>query len=176
MAYKQTERGSTLVEVLIAITVVTLVLVTSISGLTLVTRNRRYSTQEALSTKYNQESLEWFRKQRDSMGWSSFYNAVKATVIPSGSPTRVVYCLQNTFTTSVVLSNICSGGGVQCATSPTICPQAFTMQSDTVKRYIDIDLINLTNADQIQATAVIEWIDGGKTHTSQAVLKLRKWQ
>lgn len=171
MVRSRTDSGQTLVEVLIAVAIVTLVLVTSIAGLTLVTRNRRYSSQEALATKYNQEALEWLRRQRDSYGWRAFFELLSAA---SGGSQYVTLCLPSSLTSSVTLENICSVG--QCYGTESSCSDNFTLQNQTSTRKMNVDLLNLSQADAVEVSAVISWADGGKTHSSEATLRLREWQ
>ena len=68
-------KGSTLIEVLISIAVVVLVLVTVVSSGTMVTKNRRFSADQALATKYSQEGLEG-QGYSNSMGWQTFYDTI----------------------------------------------------------------------------------------------------
>ena len=70
--------GSTLIEVIISIGIVALVLVTIVASGTLVTRNRRFSSNQGVATKYSQETIEWVKSFRNAVGWKTFYDSVSA--------------------------------------------------------------------------------------------------
>lgn len=84
MKHKHTA-GFTVVELVVATAIVSMVLVTVTSGVTFSIKNSRYSQEKALSVRYAQESVEWVRSQRDILGWSAFVEevgpATQATVL-----------------------------------------------------------------------------------------------
>ncbi|KKU24832.1 MAG: hypothetical protein UX35_C0001G0014 [Microgenomates group bacterium GW2011_GWA1_46_15] len=72
-ALHHSKRGSTLIEVIIAIAVISIALVAIVASSVMVVRNQRYSTAQHQATAYTQESLEWLRKMRDTVGWETFF-------------------------------------------------------------------------------------------------------
>ncbi|OGY09063.1 MAG: hypothetical protein A2700_02395 [Candidatus Blackburnbacteria bacterium RIFCSPHIGHO2_01_FULL_44_64] len=63
--------GQTFVELVIVLAVIG-VIVTGVVGVVAISvRNARFSSDQARSSRYAQEAIEWVRQQRDS-GWASF--------------------------------------------------------------------------------------------------------
>lgn len=63
--------GQSLIEVIVAIGIVTLVLAGLVSAVTFSLSNSQFARNKALATKYAQEGMEWLRVQRDS-NWYAF--------------------------------------------------------------------------------------------------------
>lgn len=166
MVHNTKETGQTLIEILIAITITTLVLVTIIAGLVLVTKNRRFSTLNVVATKLNQESLEWLRNQRDIYGWQTFYTLIQANL--------PVYCLSSQ---NFTLQSICNLSA-NCASSPPSCGNN-ALLNNVQQATRTVTVTTTTGADgipEVQGVATITWNDGNQTHTSEARLNLRQWQ
>lgn len=63
--------GQSLVEVLVAVGIVSLVLVAIVAGVTLAIKNASFSRNQTSATRYAQEAMEWLRNQRDQ-DWNAF--------------------------------------------------------------------------------------------------------
>jgi type II secretory pathway pseudopilin PulG len=81
------QRGSTLIEVLFATGVMTLLMVAIAAGLTAAVRNSARAQAKAQATQYTQEGLELFRQQRAVMGFLTFANTIRL------DGTTLQYCL-----------------------------------------------------------------------------------
>lgn len=101
-------KGQSLYEVVIALGIISLILVTSISLSTSSVRNTSFARNDSLATKYAQEGTEYLRQQRDS-SWDSFAgqaNGVKKSLgnlswPPTGScniPQATHFCRSITLT------------------------------------------------------------------------------
>ena len=69
---KRFELGQSILEILFATAVVALVLVAILSTIIASVRNSRTSLEQSRATSYANEALEWFRKERDTLGWVAF--------------------------------------------------------------------------------------------------------
>jgi len=69
---KDSSKGQTLVEVLLAVGVATLVRIGLTGAVTVSLRNAQFARNQALATKYAQEGIEKVRAYRDQNDWQSF--------------------------------------------------------------------------------------------------------
>ena len=147
-------RGSTLIEVIIAIAVISIALVAIVASAVMVVRNQRYSTAQHQATAYTQESLEWLRKMRDTLGWITFFADLQAD-----NPVAPTYCLDTLPATTAAFENLSSSS---CAT--VIMGTIFT-------RSVQITL-SASAPQTATALSTTSWEDGGKTFQVQATLVL----
>lgn len=107
---KQIQKGQTLLEVLLALAIASLVL----GGIILVTSkslgNTQYSTNQNLATFYAKEGLSKERQKRDSMDWTSFsaYAGGLHTEPPITTSGGVEFTRETVFTNP---SPNCNSGG-----------------------------------------------------------------
>lgn len=150
------QKGQTLIEVLIAITLIVMVLITLVSALTLGIRNNKFARDATQAKDRSREAIEWIRNARAQMEWDAFYDMIN----DDGSP--VTYCLQslpgNTAAT-IALSDQACGATSYIPTTLFIRSATFTIVSVT----------------EITAVVTVTWTDGGKTHQSTSTLILRNW-
>lgn len=91
------KKGQSLVEVVMAVGIISLILVGLVSAISFSLSNTQYARNKALATKYSQEALEWFRSERDTLGWAAF-----VSYAPTVTCNKNNYCQnQNTFSWSV---------------------------------------------------------------------------
>jgi type II secretory pathway pseudopilin PulG len=69
------QKGQTLIEMMIALSIVVLVLLALITLITVSLRNASFSKNHSLATQYAQEALEEVRALRDQEGWEDFEDA-----------------------------------------------------------------------------------------------------
>lgn len=165
--FKQSQ-GSTLIEVLIATMVVVLVLVALSQSFTLVLRNQRNSMSQQQATKYAQQSLEWVRQVRDTIGWQDFYSAVNADAI-AGRTTHCMPTIPATTTLAAYQALTDDAGG--CVSTNVIQNE---QSQNSYLRKIVVTVVG-AGADNIQAVATVSWTNGTTTLDSQITLVLRKW-
>src|SRR5258708_3055538 len=150
------QSGQTLIEVIIAIGLVVLFLITLVSAMTLAIRNNQFAKDQVLARNRAREALEWFRSLRDQMGWDAF-----TTMITTDSP-PVTYCLP-TLPTTTTLSN---------ALANQVCTATDSIPGT---KYVRSMLITTPNTEEVDVTVTVSWTDGGKSHQSQSTLILKKW-
>lgn len=148
--------GQTLIEVIIAIGLVVLVLLTLVSALTLAVRNNQFAKDQVLARNRSREALEWLRSMRDQMGFDAFYSMVQSDSPP------VVYCLATLPSTTA--------GAI--ALGNQVC-----LPTDLVSgtKYVRSMTLTTPSVDEVDATVAVTWTDGGKTHQSQSTLYLKRW-
>lgn len=149
-------KGQTIVEVIIAIGLVTVVLLSLVSALTLALRNNQFAKDQVLAQNRSRETLEWWRSLRDQLGWDAFYTMVDEDSSP------FTYCL-----TSLP-------GNLQdaLALENDACGLTDVIPSTRFTRELEVAIIS---PDQIDVVVTISWIDGSKEHQSQSKLSLKKW-
>ena len=69
---RKSEIGQSLLEVMVALAVSTLVLTSLVSAVVVSVRNARFAKNQSLATKYAQEGIEKVRIYRDQNAWSDF--------------------------------------------------------------------------------------------------------
>lgn len=150
------ESGQTLIEVIIAVGMVVLVLLTLVSALTLAVRNNQFAKDQVLARNRSREALEWLRSLRSQMEWNTFYNMISQDSPP------VTYCLPTIppdATTAIALEND------ECADTDVI----------PGTKYVRSVTLGTPTTDEINAMVTVTWTDGGKEHQSQSTVILRKW-
>jgi Tfp pilus assembly protein PilV len=152
----KSQSGQTLIEVIVAVGLVVLVLLTLVSALTLAIRNNQFAKDQVLARNRSREALEWLRSLRDQIGWDSFLAMVES----DGSP--VTYCLDS----------IPSDSGASVNLSNQACSQSDLIPGT---KYIRELVLTTISNEQIEAMVTVEWTEGGKDHQSQSTLILRKW-
>ena len=161
--------GSSLVEVLVAVTIVALALTAVISAFVTSARNQRASAQYQEATKYAQEGLEWMRKYRDYWGWKNFHDdfatktsdagfVICLSQLPSieGGKTSLVQSPPAVFSPSM---------GQTCATK--ITGTTLFTRSLELKTFED---------DEIKGEVLVQWIDNNKTFSVAQQVMLKEWQ
>lgn len=75
------QRGSGLIEIIVATGVMALVLTSIVAGLTLSLKTNAESEYRFQAVKRAQEAMEIFRRERTLLGWDAFVTALKASNI-----------------------------------------------------------------------------------------------
>jgi type II secretory pathway pseudopilin PulG len=158
----QSQPGNTLVEVMIAGTVLVFVLVAVVSGLILATRGGSFAQQQALATRRAQEGIELFRGFQFQLGWESFYDVLRA------DGANFSYCLNTLPTTPVAFRDM-------TARSCTITDVNDRIAGSFLVRQVNVSLPDLINNDEARVTVVVSWQDAGDVRSAQLTQILRKW-
>jgi Tfp pilus assembly protein PilV len=72
------QKGISLLEIVIAVGLISIILLALVSVSTKSISNTTYSREKNQASRLSQEAVEWLRSQRD-MGWSTFYGYVDAS-------------------------------------------------------------------------------------------------
>lgn len=124
-------QGESLVEIIIAIGIVTLVITALISAVTVSMANVQYARNKAQATKYAQEAIEWLRSQRDDLSWTQF--------VSHASSGGTKYCFSSL---DFTLPGVCTTQLI----SGTIFARDVTLSDSVV--------------GQVQATVKVSWKQG----------------
>lgn len=152
--------GQTLIEVIIAIGLVVLVLVTLVSALTLGIRNNEYAKNQALAKNRVREATEWIRSVREQMGWDSFY--AWAVELNGGQPATIcVKTIPLTLTETLQFTNQpCLSLDIMPGTNGFYRNMTFTIPG---------------SGDEVDVNTEVSWQSGTKTLKSSSVVNLKKW-
>jgi|SRR3989344_4268006 len=146
--------GQSLLEVVVAISVVVLVLATMISAISYALSNAQYARNKALATKYAQEAVEWLRTQRD-VDWYAFYGYAGSW--PDGNH----YCLSSLAWTNIDPC-ISTEANDKIPGTPFLRDLTFTQSQ------------SLTDRTEIAIT--VSWPQGTQTPTVMVNTYLTKWK
>ena len=152
------QRGQTIVEVLIATGVVALVMTAVAAGLTLSVKNSSQSKYRALATKMGQETTELFRRERDRLGWESFYEILQA----DGALTT--YCIGETLPSN-------TQGFIDLPTGS--CSDGFTVANTEYRREAEVQLVN---PDLVRIMVDVVWFDGNNQRSTMITHELQNWR
>lgn len=143
---KDIKKGQTLVEVLVAVGVTTLLLVAMVAAVTRSLANAQFSKNKAQATKYVEEGLEVVRSKRDNAAsWAVFL-----TTYPAGI--------------KKLDSNLTFSDG---------CTQSNKMTNSIFARCIEFAD---ESAEKRVITVTVYWSDGSGTHNTQASTYLTSWK
>lgn len=149
------ESGQTLVEVVVAAVIITLILVALVSAITFSLSNVQYARNKALATKYAQEAVEWLRSQRDA-GWYTFNGMAPDTA--------TTYCVSG-FPANV--SSLTSGA---CTSCPSGC-----INDDYGIFQREVILTGNVADDGVNITVKVFWQQGQRTEQVIVNTYLTKW-
>lgn len=113
---KDSNKGQTLVEILLAVGVASLALVALTRAMTSSLRNARFAQDKVLAVQYSQESLEAIRSYRDQNNWSVFSNEANC---------------ENAGLTGLPAMSAGFSRTVDCATSGTVVTVTVTVSWDS---------------------------------------------
>lgn len=142
--------GQSLIELLIAIAVVSLVLVgvVSLSGVSI--RNESFSQNQSLASEYNRQALEWIRGYRDS-GWAAFKSY-----------------------SSVTGNNYCANA-LPPDWASSSCGTNF-IAGTRFQRVLNLTDGIVQPNDSVVVTVVVSWTDTNGLHDVRSVTHLTNWK
>jgi type II secretory pathway pseudopilin PulG len=155
---RTSQAGQTIIEVLIATGVVALVMTAVAAGLTLSVKNSSQSKYRTLATKMASESNELFRRERDRLGWESFYEVLQA----DGALTT--YCIDESLpVTTQDFVDLAVGS----------CGGGFPLAGTSFERETTIELVN---PDLVRVETDVTWIDGTQQRSVVLTQELQNWR
>ena len=143
----KSSEGQSLFEVIVALAVITLIVVTVVAVAGTSIRNVSFARNNEHATRFSQEAIEWVRSERDS-GWDVFANRA----------TQPVWCLQT-------LSWPASAGS--CAGPSDRIP------GTVITRQLELEVIDASN---INATIRVYWSDAQGIHETRTVTTFTDWR
>jgi len=156
--------GQTIIEILIATGVVALVMTAVVAVVSVSVRNASRAKAKALATKYTQEGIEYFRAQRNIMGWESFWTTAGGQV---GTRTSTA-CLATLPYTAT--------GGLQNVISTTCSTNQYIDTRQIYQRSAAVTTSQLVGKDTVNVAVTVRWVDGSRTNTSTATVQLQQSQ
>jgi type II secretory pathway pseudopilin PulG len=150
------QRGSSLIEIIVATGVMALVLTSIIAGLTLSLKTNAESEYRSQAVKRAQEAMEIFRRERTLLGWEDFTNALR------NDP---VYCFQDLPEPYGVFN------AGTCGTDETIVisGQEFTREAEVVVDETD------PNDPQVRVKIVMSWTTNDNVKDVELIQVFRRW-
>lgn len=139
-------KGSTLLELVIAIGIATVVITAIMVLATGSVRNSSFAKNKTEATRFSQETLEWARSEKEK-NWFTFF---------SKSGNGAVWCLPT-------LS--WPGNSGQCTSDQFISGTTIFKRELTLTNK---DLDSDSEEDEVEAVAVVYWEDGGRTHKASS--------
>lgn len=154
------EKGQTLIEILVAVAIITVAMVAVVARTVEAVRNANFARNQSLATRFAQEGVEWARIQRDSLRWSNF-----EAVIQSASP--VTYCVPDL---ELELADVIS---VNCDPAS----EADNIAGTVFDRQVSFNFVeDLTgNGDYVEVEVIVNWQDSIGGHRSKLDTRLSEW-
>lgn len=157
MKINSAQRGSSLIEIVVATGVMALVLTAIVAGMTLSLKTNADSEYRSQSVQRAQEAIEVFRRERALLGWEAFVSE-----LTDGG----TYCLQ----TLPAPKTAFTLGECSSDQSIVIGGQEFYRQA-----VVDLNTSDPTN-EQAQVTVTMTWNSGGGERSVDLVQVFRKWE
>lgn len=140
-------KGQSLFEVVIALGVITIILVSLVILAALSIRNATFSKNRSLATTLSQQTLEWLRTERDT-SWAAFANHAATPI----------WCMP-TLSWSANFAGACAQG---------------TVITDTVlSRELTFSTLD---PDTIQVVVRLFWTDAQGSHESRTTTNFTNWR
>lgn len=147
-AKSKLEMGQSLFEVVVAIAISALVMVSVVALATLAVRNTTFSKNKTLASRYAEEALEWLRNERDK-DVSAFLNKAQ---IPKWCLNQLSWSNQN-----------------PCSPNEKITGTPFL-------REVSFSNVGLPPDTIIEAVVKVEWVDSQGSHLVQNVTNFADWR
>lgn len=134
------QSGQSLIEVLVATTVVALVLTSIAAGMTMSLKTSSESKYRSFANFYSQEAMEFFKRERVKLGWTDF----QSILLDANSQ----ICLMSLPPDLINLTAFASA-----------CPQGEVFVGNEFTRKVNV---NMAAADKIILTITVNWYDGNQ--------------
>ncbi|MBP9797565.1 type II secretion system protein [Candidatus Woesebacteria bacterium] len=151
-AHHSLQKGMTLLEVLIFVTMITLIFITIASATTQSIKKTIYNQQKIIATHYAEEAQEWMRGEKES-DWAIFSARSDET-----------YCLNAGITA-------CNAAG-SCWDSRAACGATDYSLGGKYKR----SSVLTTNGSRIDVITTVEWVDGSNTYSVPINTTFSRWE
>jgi hypothetical protein len=151
--------GATIIEVVIATGVVAFVMTGVVAVLSVSLRTASLTKTKALGTKYTQEGLEYFRLQRNILGWESF----SENFALGGN--AVTYCLAEL--------DYSDEGGLASIPARTCNSSEYVDEDNIFQRTATVVRAIVGSQDTITITVSTRWTDSGREQVSSANVELK---
>lgn len=147
MITNKRKRGQSILELIVALLLVSIALTAVVGLITKGISNTTFNRNKTLANSYSSEALEWLRSERDS-NWRNF--------LAKSSAPGSKWCLPD-------LSWNNTG---TCSATNFVSNTQFTREINLVR----------VNASTINATVTVSWTDSQGTHNSQSTTEFTNWK
>lgn len=148
-------RGNTIIEILVATTLISLAILASLSLSSQNQKQTDYSEALNTATFYNSQAIDWLRNMRTQLGWATFVDKITQDQVSGVT----IYCLNNLpATTSEFIS-------LEAAPS---CASSYL--DNTYQREATL---TVSGTDSVSVTIKTWWQD--RQHYSTTESQLTKW-
>jgi Tfp pilus assembly protein PilV len=155
-AFPASEAGVSIIEIVIATGVVAFVMTATLAVISVSLRTTVLSQNKSLATKYTQEGVEYFRAQRNLMGWEGFIDTIEAGTL---------FCLnQLTYTAT---------GGLEQVPARACTQNEFVDSKNRFKREAQVTYAEVAGEGIVTVLVQVTWNDSGKVITSEATVEMR---
>lgn len=151
----ESSRGSTLIELLVATSVVVVALTALMSTLTLSIKSTAESRYRSYATNLAQEVLEVYRRERALLGWNSFY-----TQMVGGNGETI--CLNALPLNSDEFTSLTVGN----------CTERFIQVGADFSRRV---VVNKSGGDTVTIQAIVDWHDGDELREVQLEQQFKEY-
>lgn len=159
MKIKLLPQGQSLLEVVLATTLIAIGIVAALSLANTSQKSTNYSKSLNLATNYSYEVADWLRSTRSLLGWDNFTYYLSQ----DSAGTGVTYCLNSTLPDESSFPDLESGP----------CPEGSYLDSTIYSRSVTLDLSNLAS-DSLSAEITTSWQEN-TTRSNTLEIKLNKW-
>lgn len=140
--------GAALLEVIVAVGIVTLVMTTIVSLVSVSLKSASLAQSKTLGTKYAQEGLESLRQMRNLLGWDGYVSTLTAKGLVSH------LCLPTVPTTVAQLAAI---PNASCTSNQFVDPK------NLYQRQADVTITSANGQTNVAINVVVTWNDAGVT-------------
>ncbi|MBW7944186.1 DUF2341 domain-containing protein [Patescibacteria group bacterium] len=151
-------KGASLLEIIIATGIVGLVMTSTVAIMTVSLKTTSLSRNKSVATKYTQEGIEYFRTQRNIMGWETFFETLNSGGVTSE------YCMATLPYTET--------GGLEELPNRPCTSSEFVDENDVFQRYAEVTTDISGENGSVHVTVSTVWEDNGRELTSTATLEL----
>lgn len=156
MTHSFIQRGNTIIEVLIAATLISVAILAALSLSSKTQKQSDFSRDLNLATVHNSASLDWLRTMRSQLGWASFVNELDLDTAGNS----LIYCLNSLPSDTVGFTALTASSG--CTTSQVMTGTAF-------QRELQFTLSG-NPYNQVDVTATTYWEARARSISAETLL------
>jgi Tfp pilus assembly protein PilV len=157
---RKTRSGQSIVEVVIATTLISIGIIAALSLSNFSTKQNTYSKALNDATSYNNQVADWLRAQKTQLGWAAFTD--KLTTDAGGGV--ATYCLMS----------LPSGADDFTALTAAPCNPTDFIDGTAYTRELQLDINNLADG-RIPTTVITSW-EEKVTRSATLNMELTQWQ
>ena len=151
------EDGFTIVEILVAVSVVAMVMTAVVSGVSFSIKNTRFANEKSVAIRYAQEALERMRLVRDEIGFAGLAEMVNQ----DGNPSN--YCFPSLPENASEFEAL-SGSG--CA------PNGNEIPGTIYTRSVEVSVVGNT----LELVSRVDWVESSGVRSSIQRLTFYNWE